>query len=50
MALVHLAVIVHPTLVPILLADGTLEESLTALTAHGTIVTTFEEKRELFIK
>ena len=39
----HLAVLVTPALVPILLADGTLEETFAALTAHSTIVATCRE-------
>ena len=38
LALVHLAVLVPPAQVPILLADGALEEYLAALTAHGSVV------------
>ena len=42
LALVHLAVLVLLAQVPILLADGTLEEPLANLTTYGPIVATFE--------
>ena len=42
LALVHLAVLVLLAHVPILLADGPLEEPLATLTTYGPLVATFE--------